>query len=229
MKLRELRTGNESAWITPAKEYWDTEIHNRCVSEGWTNENEMKANAREYIDSLQTAYTAYKSGADVNSLQRALLPIYGHISMKYNMNVSGDPPTIPEIVTDDDIRNFYINWSLDLPSYTNIFVLEPLESEPPEGGGEGEPEPVTEGVVTKTETYLSLESSITGGDSTDSSLLISTETSLSGNVRPFMINQLYAQPATTSNKIDIKQFALTNMYLQDVLNEFGFSIKGINS
>ncbi len=215
MKLRELRTGNESAWITPAKEYWDTEIHNRCVSEGWTNEDEMKTSARGYIDDLQTTYIAYKSGADVNSLQRALLPIYGYISMKYNMNVSGDPPTIPEIVTDDDIRNFYINWTVDIPDKENLFTLEEEDEE--------------KGKVVLTSTYSNFKSTIEGGVSSDSSGLIAIETSLAGNVRPFMINQLYAQPETTSNNINIKQFALTNMHLQDVLDEFSFSIKGINS
>lgn len=236
MKLRELRVGNESAWINPAKAYWDNEIHIKCVAEGWTNEDAMKTDAHSYIDALQTAYTGYKSGADVNALNRALLVIYGHVSMKYNMVVADDPPVIPVIITGDDIRNFYLNWSLDLTDHEDIFILEglvPPEPEPEEGGGEeggeeGDPEPITEGVVTKTSDYLALESSISGGASTDSALLISIETSLAGNIRPFMINQLFAKPTTSSNNLDIKDFILETMILQDVLDEFGFEIKGIN-
>jgi len=220
LKIRELRVDNKSAWITPAKDYWDTEIHNKCISEGWLNENEMKTNAHNYIDALQTAYTLYKNGGNVESLKRALLVIYGYISTKYGMTVSGSPPEISEIVSGDDIRNFYVNWLNDLPDYEDIFTLNPLESK--------KPKPITKGVVNKTESYTNCESTITGGNSSDSARLVATETEISGKVRPFMVYLLYSKPTTTPTGINVKTFALQNMFLQNVLDEFGFTIAGIN-
>lgn len=228
MKIRELRVGNESAWITPAKTYWNDQIDAKCLSEGWTNAAAMKAAAHSYIDDLQTKYTAYKTGADVDSLKRALLVIYGYVSMKHGINVN-DSPDIPNIITDDDIRNFYVNWTSDLPSKESIFTLEPDPPPPPDPLPDPyEPPPVTEGKVVKTDSYTSCETVLTTGNATDSAALIGTETSLAEKVRPFMVYTLYAQPTTSSTGINVKTFVLTTMHVQEILDEFNFSIPGLN-
>ncbi len=216
MKLRELRPGNESAWITPTKQYWQNEIHNKCVEEEWTNEEQMQQDAETYINNLQNTYITYKEGTSKESLEKVLLPIYVYLSIKYGMTVSGDPPSIPEIIENEDIRNCYINWTLDIPNGQDLFTLE-----------EGE-EPFT-GKVVLTEIYNNFKSAIEGGNDTDSTKLEAVECTTANSIRPLMLYQLYGKPNTTPANINHKEYVLNDMHLQEILDEFGFEIKGINS
>lgn len=216
MKLRELRQGNEDAWINPAKNYWDTRIHNKCVEEEWTNEDEMKQAAHGYIDDLQQAYITYKQGTLQSDVEDMLLSLYTYVVMKFGMQVSGDPPPVQSIIPGDDMKNFYRNWTYDIIDKELLFEFE-----------EGE-EPDTGKVVT-TDDYKNFKKAIEEANTIDSSMIASARCELANSVRPLIIYLLFEKPNTTSQEIDIKNYILQNLHLQDVIDEFNFIIKGINA
>lgn len=206
-KLREIST-----WRSEVQIYWENEID----ESGYSNIESLKTDLGTYLDDLESDYQSYISGSSLGELKQTLLQIFSYTTIKYNIIYPDSAPEVPELIDNKDIRTFYVNWNYELPTdYSTIFNLT-------DGSTTGT------GVLQKDTGYNSVQDTLTNGTSYDNSELQSFRNDMPSAIQDLMIYQAYKQPKIEMQGLDIRCYTLQDMHLEDVLNDFNFTINGIN-
>jgi len=210
MKIANLPDDNYK-WIDDAKSYW-----NGVIDSGlYENKDELKEKASQYIDELRTKFDDYKGTSIPSIFYRSLNEFFGYCTMKIRMVVDDDPG-VTEIIPDDDIRNLFTAWKLDAIEFSAMFTIE------------GE----TTGDLQTTPEYDDFKSSLESAASSDASALSSFEMGLGSAMGAKSTYLTYGRPKVTmiepENPDWTKEYVYNDMHLKDVLDFFGWKVKGVN-
>lgn len=201
-------------WRSEVQEYWETEIDNSI----YDNKESLKTDLTTYLDTLETDYQSYINSSSVSELKNTLNPIFSYATLKYNIIFPDEAPSIPDLITNDDLRNLYNNWDYTLPSdYSTIFNLT----------DDGDPG-TNDGVLEKDTGYNSVQDTITNGNGEDNTELESFRNDIPNAIQDLMIYQTYKQPKIDMKNLNMRCYVLQELHLKEILDEFGFDINGVN-
>jgi len=101
--------------------FWNDLIDNQTGFDAATK-TALKIPIGEHLTALIDDYNAYFATVSGGPLKQALLPLYSYVTYRYVILLKGGPDVV-ELITGDDTRNFYINWTLELPSPVSLFRI----------------------------------------------------------------------------------------------------------
>lgn len=229
MLLRQIAT-----WLPLAQSYWTTQIN----SSGYTNISELLSIMNNFLTDLQTSYDGYviKTKNNKDSMADFLLPLYGYITMKFGMTLPVQAPPIPSLISGEDIRTLFENWSdvlIETNSYySSLFTLQATPAspppEPPPEPPEPPPEPDGSGQIITTTEYNNLLAFINDGVTSDTANLENFRLTLGYGLMNRSVYMTNAHPRVTPVLgFDARNQQLFIMNLLEIFKEFNWIFAGL--
>lgn len=221
MKLYSLN--NDDNWLNPLKQSWSNFIQSKCIENEWENCQELIDTCVQYLDQIKVIFESYVSSLSLATLKSLLLTFYVYCTFK-NMTILGEnnPPSIPLLIPpDDDLRRKYSYWTYELPdpnqeSTSSWFTVE-------EDPGDSQ-----KGIIKATEDFEQFLLELSELSSVDESSLSSLRNILSTISNSLVLHLTFVKPRIQMpQNFDPKSYILNTMHVQDILDEFGWSIPEI--
>jgi len=227
MSLTTNTQNGKSRIISSAVYTWATDTITRYTAlinaSSYANKSAMITELQGYMNAFSTKFSAYVINSSLETATiNALIQAYSYVGSKYNIVITNsDCPEFPNAfpVEANGFLSLYSIYLYPLPDYTTVdyFVLAPIAS----SGS-------SNGVVDVTATYTTDLANMFNATAD----IARIQTFKDNTIPPIsrIIFQVFADNLSTySSGIDVKNYMYVNLNLLQVLNDFGWTITGINS
>jgi len=219
-------------WIEEAKTYWNNKIEalNQNLinpSEPFDNYVSLQQEAMLLLDAFELKFEEYLLDEKrLSAFKSTILALYSYTTLKYSSTIPSCP--VPDIIPNDDLKNFFMYWTEEIPSYETLFHLEGISNETgdaeigiimvPTGNGELIVN------IEYDESILLFEGYIQ--DDIDS--LSNFSDNAAEGVKDGMIVRIFDSDQVVFNEdFDVKGFILDELSLQEICSEFDWFIESI--
>nr|BDD47143.1 hypothetical protein 18 [Saccharospirillaceae bacterium] len=240
-----MKMNQYSSWVAAATAHWEPIIDQTLddvASQDWSPEYDpaddktlLKQQLADHLAQFEPAILAYRGdnsrrGPFVDNLMSLLF----YIQAAKVAPSPVEPVSTPSAIPGDDARGLFAWWQQDLPGFEGFFqVLH--------DGAPSMPvyDPAAEPPVTSVDGVFSLgaTSAFTDAMASIDALVgddLGRMESLPGQVQAVTRDRIAyavfagADAQITATGVDAKQYMLEDMHVQDVLDEFNWSIRGLN-
>ncbi len=243
MKLSEYKD-----WKAAAAAHWDpiiAQVLTDVADQDWQPEygpsediSKLQAELRSHLDAFDAAVTSYR---DDNSRRGPFIDVL--MSQLFYINVAVaqpsplEPVAVPALIDGEDgedLRQLFAWWRQDLPDFTGFFqvlyngtpqmpVYDPL-TEPPTTS--------VDGVFSlgTTEAFSAALAAFSGYVADDLARLQQLPLQVQANTRDRVAYGIFAgrEAVIEPNPVDNRDYLLKDMRAQNVLDEFNWTIRGLN-
>lgn len=214
----------------------------------YENEAAMLASINSQLDTTEGYWNTYKTTPTLeNKMRDALISLYSYVTMK-DVNLATNAPLVLEVSIAAS-ANFRMT-SYTLPEYSTVFTFITETVSGYDGhtintntdllnnklwyyGTSAEtPSPtgtyITDrGVVTKN-SLTTVDTMITTGATADIAAIDVMTAAIPSSTRDNILFRVYGKPPITISPTDTKTFILVNYGYQELLDGFGWQIRGVN-
>lgn len=235
------KLNNYSTWLQAGIGYWgnqiDSEVESRQSSIGYSNakkeqiRSEMKADLTSYMNDIETKAVMYENDdSKRNQFVSILLSAGTYIIAK---DIAATPEAPVEQISslpNNDLRDLFAWWLIDFVNYESLFTIYlAMESTDPE-------DPLAPNVLNwefqKNASYDSQLADFDGYSDDDigrfNTFVEQSANSQMSRAAYLMFagaNAIVVQDQTT----DLKTKILVDYHAQDILDKFGWTVKGLNA
>lgn len=182
---------------------------------GLNNEAELQALLAGYLSTQNTNYTNYKNWmvSDVGGgevMRTVATPLMSYVSLKYVMVVPG-APAVTSLIPNDDLRQWYRNWTYTLYTPDQLFYFS-----------------IEENVGTLSiNAWSAQQSAITGAAGADSGVINGFVSGIPAAIRARVIFQVYCMVPPTPPTTTAKAYINLNLRFSEILLDFAWTIPGL--
>lgn len=240
MKLSEYKD-----WKAAAAAHWDpiiAQVLTDVADQDWQPEydpsediSKLQAELRSHLDAFDAAVTSYR---DDNSRRGPFIDVLmsqlNYINVAVAQPSPLEPVAVPALIDGEDLRLLFAWWRQDLPDFTGFFqvlydgtadmpVYDPL-TEPPTTS--------VEGVFSlgTTEAFSAALAAFSGYVADDLARLQQLPQQVQASIRDRVVYGVFAgrEAVIESHPVDYRDYLLEDMRAQNVLDEFNWTIRGLN-
>lgn len=235
MKLNQYNT-----WKVDAVTYWETEIDLAVEANqttlGYTDieKEQMRTDLKSSLNVLMDSYDPKVSSYENDSSKRdefvgILLSVGTYVTCKDIIATPEAPVETIPILSTGDLRDLFAWWLEDIPDYTTLFTItiEMVNPNPEDPASEEE-------LVYSLDTnapYSTFLNDLDGYSSDDLSRFNSVNQQAGSSQRNRAAYLLFAGPeaVVVRSEKDLNTTILIDYHAQEILDKFGWIIKGLNS
>lgn len=215
----------------------------------YENAADMVIQAANYLGNIEAAYLSYKGSSSLlESFKAYMISLYPYVTQNYTSVIPDLPWQNPQ---DVDANNLLNMASYDLPDYTTFFdfnteVVTGYDGHTInnntdllinklwyDGPSATTPSPTASyitdrGYMTTTASFSNTISTINAAGAADITALGNKITDITAQSNDNLVYMIYGNPKVITARKTAKQVILEDLNYQNILDQFGWQIKGIN-
>ncbi|TGG92549.1 hypothetical protein E4656_13855 [Natronospirillum operosum] len=239
MKLNEY-----TAWVAVAIAHWEPiidQVLDDVAAQSWSPEYDpaadkasLKQQLADYLAAFETPLLTYR---DDNTRRGPFIDVL--MSQVFYINVAVaqpsplEPVAVPSLIPGEDIRLLFAWWGQDLPDFTGFFevLYDGSPTMPVYDATSEPPKTSVDGTFSlgSTAAYQAAIDGLSGYVDQDLQNMEALPLQVQANTRNRVAYGIFAgaDAVIEPNPVSSKQYLLQEMHVQDVLDEFGWTIRGL--